>query len=345
MKFLKIPISLVSLLLFSTVAFSTIPDATDSYMPSELTVPFTPEKTIHYKGTIKYEVTGKSLEIEATVYPDSKWIEVYTATDDNMRIIPDIVFAGKKTVDPKTNEPYYKGNSINSDIGMYGNITLFKSNPNGEFYLENLNGEAVAKGCWKIFHPALYFGTPLFTATKRNFFDKVVSLVSNGANLNIVNHHRRTALVWPAYSGYVKTVDYLLKNGADPNIADIENKTPLYLAACNGHIDVVSLLLTHGADPDIASTQMETPLSCASKNGHTEIVKLLLEHDADPDIPNLRKETPLLLAASNGHKKIVEILLVNNADPDIADAQGDKPIFWAKEFGYTEIVTMLEAAM
>ena len=74
----------------------------------------------------------------------------------------------------------------------------------------------------------------------------------------------------------------LLDHGADPNICDNTRSTALHQASSSGLLKAVQLLLSYGAKADDKDNSGMTPFQLAASNGYDEITKLLLEHGAVP---------------------------------------------------------------
>ena len=75
-------------------------------------------------------------------------------------------------------------------------------------------------------------------------------------------------------------VKLLLKSGANPNIQNKDKNTALILASRYNRIENVRLLLENSADPNIKNKENKTALTYASNNRHTEIVNLLKQAGA-----------------------------------------------------------------
>ncbi len=78
----------------------------------------------------------------------------------------------------------------------------------------------------------------------------------------------RTALRWAAARGGEGSMITLLSYGADPNIMNKKLYTPLILASNQNHTVYVRLLLEEGADPDPPAPdgiKFGTALNCAAR--------------------------------------------------------------------------------
>lgn len=69
-------------------------------------------------------------------------------------------------------------------------------------------------------------------------------------DINAVDVHGFTALMWSSAYGQNSTVLLLLEKGADVHIRGRRSESAMHLAAAGGHQDVIKHLVTYGADAD-----------------------------------------------------------------------------------------------
>jgi len=120
-----------------------------------------------------------------------------------------------------------------------------------------------------------------------------------------------TGLHGAAYFGCMEIMVALLEtNKWDLQAIDYHGNTAIIWAARRGHEDVVEVLLERSEiNPDKAEGWIRTPLWFAAENGHEGIVRMLLEwDDINPDVANERGQTPLSRAINNKHERAVSIL-------------------------------------
>ena len=178
--------------------------------------------------------------------------------------------------------------------------------------------------------------TPLLLAARENCVKCVDVLAKAGADLNIVDPERHTALIVALINGHFDVAGRLIDHGADLNMQDQVGQTALW-AAVDAHTmpdsnrppptemddsltawDVVAKLVKAGAAVDVPLRQRvpyrtkidrgadgvlgagTTPLLRAAKTGDAKVVKLLLEHGANPKATVGRGITSILLAANVG---------------------------------------------
>ncbi|MHC4327794.1 MAG: ankyrin repeat domain-containing protein [Planctomycetota bacterium] len=122
--------------------------------------------------------------------------------------------------------------------------------------------------------------------------DRVKSLVSGGADVNVKNRMGMTPLVVAAMNSRTAVCEFLVANGADLNAKDGRSQTALYFAVDRNNKELVELLVKKGADVNITTGRGENAFSLAKKkrnaDGNTEIVDLLAKNGAtDPVISDV----------------------------------------------------------
>ena len=163
---------------------------------------------------------------------------------------------------------------------------------------------------------------------------------------NEIFHNKSSALLWAAERGKLAPCSRLLSEGANPNIKDSHKRTPMSWAAGNGHADVVSILIsTTQTDPNARDAYFQTPLFWAAGNGHAEIVKLLLTvPTVDPNQQTGIGDSALIYAVAGGHVDAVNVLLANEkVDPNVARDGGITALAVAANHGRNGIMQLLVA--
>jgi ankyrin repeat protein len=113
--------------------------------------------------------------------------------------------------------------------------------------------------------------------------------------------------------GHTEIVKMLLDSGANVNVADRDRISAIHIATGYNRRDIVKMLLAHHADPNMVSPAYYTPLSHAVSNNNIEIVKLLLAAKADPNAYGSRG-TPLFCALMDSRPGIAKVLRAAGAD-------------------------------
>lgn len=132
--------------------------------------------------------------------------------------------------------------------------------------------------------------------------------LSNGQEVDQVDHLGRSALHWAALSGTDEIVELLVRNGASLDLRDVlEQLTPLHYAAYYGHVKVTRLLVEAGADATMVDGRKMNPLQLAEmaslklasvQPSHQMIIKFLrvaMKDDVTPPLEHITGLTVLNL--------------------------------------------------
>jgi ankyrin repeat protein len=110
--------------------------------------------------------------------------------------------------------------------------------------------------------------------------EKILELLEDDPTLvNLVDKMDfGTPLHWAAVYGQAECCKVLISNGADLELVDDEGKTPLWWAINGGELEVCRLLLARGANANVKNSKGQTPLVYAKRNNQKEIAALLRKH-------------------------------------------------------------------
>jgi ankyrin repeat protein len=148
---------------------------------------------------------------------------------------------------------------------------------------------------------------PLHWAAENGYWDVVILMIENGADLLARNNH--DIVLHRAVSGNSERVIRIILNKVKEtfnqysqqiyqyiNPQDTEGDTPLMWAAQGGKVNSARILLEYGVDIDLKNNDDMTALHWAAKNGHLDITELLLEYNANVNIKDKSGQIPLDLA-------------------------------------------------
>jgi ankyrin repeat protein len=203
-------------------------------------------------------------------------------------------------------------------------------------------GQAVEKGyvsaaAFLLAHGAdVNLGLPLLEAAQQGNEAMIRLLLSHGAAVNSVDHDGRTALYFAVQKGFMAVCLTLISNGADVNL-----RSPIVSAAAKANEAMVQLLLSHGADVNGRDGRMGTALSWAVGNGTLSICHALLAHGADVNAKANNGSTPLFIAVDHGNLAAAEFLITNKAQINATNNIGETPLTTAISHANDDMVKLL----
>lgn len=109
----------------------------------------------------------------------------------------------------------------------------------------------------------------------RGNFNVFKYLVDNKADVNWVDMHGRTPLIYAVLNRQVKKIAYLIEKGAKVNKSRYKGLTPLMLASQQGNYLVAEMLVSSGAKTELRDKKGRTALDHAKERGHKTIVTYL----------------------------------------------------------------------
>ncbi|KAJ2776177.1 hypothetical protein GGI15_004927 [Coemansia interrupta] len=120
--------------------------------------------------------------------------------------------------------------------------------------------------------------TKLHRACNAGDLEQTVSLINQGADINMKDNAGWTPLHESALEGHNAVVVALLRRGAEYGAKGFGGDTPLHDACANGHYDVVRSLLVAGADPQLKNSKGVTPEDMAREEEQEEVMELIKQH-------------------------------------------------------------------
>lgn len=158
--------------------------------------------------------------------------------------------------------------------------------------------------------PAPKFETPVHTAALEGDATRVVQLIENGWDVNVLSPIRRDTPLFAALDNrHADVVNALLDHGADVNFLAISKSTPLHRAAVWGNVDIIDRLLKMGANPVAIDDFRHLPLHYAAKRGLVDAAKRLLVPLEYMDKKDTQGRTPLDHALALPKPDVALILL------------------------------------
>jgi len=180
------------------------------------------------------------------------------------------------------------------------------------------------------------YGFPLVAALCRHHFRVAELLLKHGANVNVRDTRKQTALhrtVDRHDKVSIDAVNFLLERGVDVNARRDDLCTPLHLAVTVGELTVARVLLDRRADVNSRNDDGQTPLHLLSsqetsrdEGDGSELAKLLLERGANVNEKDKNNATPLHLASYYKRLEIVRVLLSNGANINVENNEGKIPL-------------------
>jgi hypothetical protein len=154
----------------------------------------------------------------------------------------------------------------------------------------------------------------LHLAVEDNYPKVVEFLISQGVDLNPLNHFLSTPLSFACSRNFESVANILIDSGALINTMDSHRKTPLYYALKNNNLNLSEKLIYHGADVNHLLPNWQNFLSDEAILSNFDMVKLLIDSHIDLFHPN-SNGNPLHLCAIHGYSNQFELFL--NLDIDV----------------------------
>ena len=122
------------------------------------------------------------------------------------------------------------------------------------------------------------------------------AMVASGVPVDAINHDGDTPFIIAVRKGREPLARILLELGADVNLRNRAKRTALHEAANNGSMPMVKLCLTYRARLDLQDVNGNTPLHLAASRTQPEVVEFLIRAGARPDTTNRAGQTSFAMA-------------------------------------------------
>lgn len=193
-----------------------------------------------------------------------------------------------------------------------------------------LFGMSVGKRSLGRMIPAIHqrLNRQLWEAAAHGDASSAQNLLDWGADLDVTNTVRQTALSSAVQNRHSATTQLLLNRGANPNLIEKNGIPPLVWAVDQWrNPQIVKAMLKRGGNPNSAATpSRRAVLFSAVVWRDSAIVQLLLNAGAKPDARDSDNRTPLLEAVVNEDILTVKALLSKGANPNVVSKHGAVPL-------------------
>ena len=226
-------------------------------------------------------------------------------------------------------------------------ITLMSCLANESRYilrLNKLNSYVLVLSVLTGFLPTIAFAdtASLLDAAQNNDVISAITLVNEGADVNMAYPDGATALHWAAHWSAIDLAESLLNAGALVDVVNELGITPIAIACRNGSEAMVETLLRADANAFAVEPSGETVLMSCSRTGLLGAVEKLLAAGAEPNsLETNSGQSALMWAAAEGHTGVVDLLIGAGADVNASSSGRFTPLMFSARSGALEIARLL----
>ena len=182
----------------------------------------------------------------------------------------------------------------------------------------------------------------LLDAAQNNDVTSAITLVNEGADVNMAYPDGATALHWAAHWGATDLAESLLNDGALVDVVNELGITPIAIACRNGSEAMVETLLRADANAFAVEPSGETVLMSCSRTGLLGAVEKLLAAGAEPNsLETNSGQSALMWAAAEGHTGVVDLLIGAGADVNASSSGRFTPLMFSARSGALQIARLL----
>jgi ankyrin repeat protein len=144
--------------------------------------------------------------------------------------------------------------------------------------------------------------------------DLAKELLLYDININYRNLYGQTLLILSVNFDLIEIVALLLDNGADINLFDNDRESALTRASFLGRRTIVELLVNYGADINHRTSSGASSLILSGFNNDVDLIKILISGGANINDVDEKKTTTLMVAAAWNNFEVCTFLVSNGAD-------------------------------
>lgn len=166
----------------------------------------------------------------------------------------------------------------------------------------------------------------LFKAIKTAQYDKAISLINKGSNLEVKDENGLTPLFYSIKENHIELVKTLVNKGVNINSLDINGNTPLNFAIETGKEAIANHLIDFGAEANTKNNSGHDTIALSILNNYNELSEKLIKKGVSIYNRYLNGKTLLHLACENDNMNAVKYLLNKKFDINVNDNLGKTPL-------------------
>ena len=169
----------------------------------------------------------------------------------------------------------------------------------------------------------------------------IQALIDAGANVNILDHHLRSALHESCHDSQPYPSLLLIRNGCDIAQADNEGSTPLHLSCGDcGDWEIACILLGLGANPYALRMDGTSPLHISFESDIC-VLKHMIEFCPTLDMNFQTRDGNTLLHLLGTDDEGFELIMKQGGSLDVLNHQGNMPIHVLAGQGCTSTIALI----